>query len=320
MHLRYLFIVLATLAALTTFQNCGDVAINEMPLESPPLPMSAPFQIHLCSEPLDTELEAFVVDPIVIVNLTSRVANQNGVLTVIADSDIDGIPDSSDSEPQNRSLGSLMGGICDRLGGSPACDQGLACTMTARSFGLSNCDKLALALTTTPAQPNNTADFDRDLIPDFVELLFNSDPKGNNLNPDGDLLLSLDEFRVGRHPSVSDDSLAKGFEMRWRPQLVNATNDDSGISCPDRQQHWKVLIEQIPLVQTMSFSDSNRLGDLFDFSHNENENLILVYFYARNSLNTKNRIYSTLFKLREGETPMNVTPDQFLRLGEFNGN
>jgi hypothetical protein len=150
------------------------------------------------------------------INLTSGFIR--GELT--SDSDIDGISDLDEvllgyapNNPRSVVPG-VLDGICRLVGGPAACltdVQSSACDPTAfPGLGLlSNCDLRLLNLIAGAPPGDPGIDYDRDGLPDFIEVVKGLDPKAVDLasDIDGDGRTAREELLLGLDPFYAETSL-----------------------------------------------------------------------------------------------------------------
>jgi hypothetical protein len=253
-----------------------------------------------------------------VVNLTAIM--KDGILR--ADSDMDGVPDKFDPDPVNArsNAAGILDGICQSSSGDFSCRQPNNCNKDrVTPFHLSECDLAALSMA-----DGDGVDYDKDRIPDFIEILRGTLPTVNDAfnNLDGDGLTNLQEIHVGRQVDSPDDSVGPELLLDWSISRLKDTDQ-----CPANQQSWKISLNRIPTVPVKAYKDpldKNFPNSKFRLSHDENENVIFIYYISEplNSQNAPAEIFGTTIKVPYGVQDLSkikINPESFQKLGSLTG-
>lgn len=248
-----------------------------------------------------------------LVNLSIK--SNNG--RILADSDIDGVPDATDAYPAFRRSGAegLLDGICEITGGPGACALPDTCSpVKANRFHMSECDAEALAL-------GDSIDQDGDSIPDFIEFLFGLNPLVDDAlqDMDNDGLTNLAEIHSGMRPD-DPQPLPGAYQTTWRRVLIG----ENSANCPANQDFWQVQVAQVPTLPTVSHSNpSDSIWEplnRFPLSHDAGENVIFAYYIqqAVNGPAPKRYLRGKVIRVRHGETQnISISPQEFEDFGEI---
>jgi hypothetical protein len=153
-------------------------------------------------------------------------------------------------------------------------------------MGLNACDLESYGLT-------DGIDSDQDDIPDLVEILKLTRPNVDDtmFNNDGDELYLYQEIAVGRSPNYKDDNVSPLTLMEY-------TNNKSPTplnGCPENQESWSYIIDQVPLVPTIATNNIYEADLRLDFlNHDTDENIIFIYYIIK-ELNNSDASTSLLF-------------------------
>lgn len=263
------------------------------------------------------------------VNLTAKLVNQS----LEADSDVDGIIDREEAiygmSPTNPRTAGILDSICKDFGGLSRCQTmlpTLRCSGVSNNLGVSDCDVQALKLDQVdPSSLDQGMDSDGDGIPDLLELIRDTLPASSDATTDldGDGLTNQVEVARGSQVNRPDQGvpanlLARAFEQRI-PEAPG---------CPVSEEAWELNVENVPLVPVAEFKDLRQckanqspLKSCLNFSHEANENLILLAFTSRpeNDPTAPAQIWGMILKapLSYGFGALRrVQPSDFVLLGE----
>lgn len=248
------------------------------------------------------------------INLTARA--EGGRL--LPDSDMDGIVDTLEKDlgydPQRaRSQYAVLDGICK----NGICDgtEDISTCQGLNAVGLSECDVDKLNL-------SDGLDSDKDLIPDFVEILKGIDPiqiNDNYRNSDNDGLQNYTEILQGSDPLSYDESFDKDLLMRYSVQ--KSLEPFSYCALP--QESWSFTLDYIPLVPTLATNNQDVLSLSKDYlNHEAGENVIFVYYIVAKELEEgQDREVQYLYGEYIKVTPNRSIPQPngFRFLGELDG-
>lgn len=253
-----------------------------------------------------------------VINLTARI--KNGKL--YADSDMDGILDKDEAQfgfdpakPRSGVNGNeLLDGICPKGVNANSCPVYKTCS-EPNKLGLTSCDVEAKGLF-------DGVDSDRDLIPDFVEIVKGTQPhlddRMKDLDGDRDpLWLEIDE---GRDPEAPDADLMPQLRVAYTQSL----SDEPLAGCSPTQESWSFQLKNIPLVRTLKVLADDPLSSKASkiYRHNENYNVILVYYIVARENDDPNDpspgyLFGQILKVNYLNPVMNV--GNFELLGEIDG-
>lgn len=217
---------------------------------------------------------------VVATNLTARKTQDQ----ILADSDMDGIPDSEESArgfhpqkarsmaPNSLLLDGACGGATANLCSNPehtTCGRPLApgglSEITA--FGLTPCEVQRLGLT-------DGIDSDGDDFVDLMEILKGTPPNDPGWFDDGDSLNEFQEMMLGRDPRFPDDDTPH----KWLIDLSRASLS-SLEGCPSDQEALKFVLKDVPLVETLPTNSNDEVSSKVPWMHHgRNINVVMVYY------------------------------------------
>lgn len=232
------------------------------------------------------------------INLTAKAVGNR----LIPDSDMDGLADEEESlmgfDPQKaRSKYPVLDGICK----SGICNSDIKVQdcLGVNEVGLSKCDVDRLNLT-------DGLDSDKDLIPDFIEILKGTDATDINenfRNSDNDSLQNYAEILQGSDPLSYNSSYNKDLLMDYSVQLMPMPMP----GCEQPQESWVYSIDNVPLVETLETKNT----DVFSLSHAPmnhaaQENVIFVYYIVVEEMESGEEfesqyLYGQYLKMKPGE-------------------
>lgn len=221
-----------------------------------------------------------------------------------SDSDMDGLSDNFESgragfsATNPRSTGAIDRLCYDRTGGSSCSTQGLTCTGVQKYFMLTDCDIEYLYNNST--KPLGAGlDSDKDNIVDYLEIIRGINPKLSNAqsDDDGDSISNIAEVNQGTNPLMNN-----GVQAPLPTQIINAQvieSNQNNTQCTTQGTHWSWNIPNVPLVNVQAYTDQST-GGLFNFSHAQDENIILVSYVAEpiNSSTQPKLVYAAIVKLK----------------------
>ncbi len=248
----------------------------------------------------------------------------------LADSDMDGIPDSEERalglDPHNpRTVAHLLDSICMSLGGPTQCGSvSYACSGSPNDLNVSDCDRAALNLNHPTDSGASGIDSDHDGIPDFIEIVRGTNPTEYDLDfdLDGDGMTNRREFQIGTNPREPDKEMAEDQINKF--ELLKLDNP----SFPCANEAWTFNLNQIILVKPDAYTmpDSPPPASLtdvqhrLDFSHRQNENVILITYRARPlqlGADKKMQIWAAVLKLDfQQKQNVQIKPTDFYLMGE----
>lgn len=250
-----------------------------------------------------------------IINLTA-VAKQGHL---VADSDMDGVPDSDDTYPADRHSNSefLLDGICKKFG--PAfCKRPLGCDPNKiNALRFNECDMMSANL-------KDGLDSDNDNIPDLIEFLQRTNPLVNDafVDSDNDIVQNIVEIRSG-NPVDSPVLLPREEVSIWQRNLVKKVEP----SCPAIQDLWRIEVQQIPTTPVKAYVDPREMlpapHNAISISHAVDENIIFVYYIQQlvngDPENPTRQMYGKILKIKHGAVEIpRLNPEDFKKIGDLN--
>ncbi|NUN05295.1 MAG: hypothetical protein HUU57_06000 [Bdellovibrio sp.] len=205
---------------------------------------------------------------------------------LLVDSDMDGVPDSEEvklgwdpQSPRSLNVSGVLDGICDRLGGVPACEakrSSIVCDPNKlNSFGLSDCDYKMLSLDKLPKKSEDDwgVDSDRDGMPDYVEIIKGSNPAVADMtsDPDGDGVANLEEIQKGTDPFFAD---AQTPLTILNNVSVGALPPKEGGVCD--YESWAISIGRLQVAGTLELGSSGIMSG--QWVHSQNQHVMLIYY------------------------------------------
>ena len=271
-------------------------------------------ELNFCSLANSGSNRTYKVKRFGAINLSAKAVGDR----LLPDSDMDGIVDEEELmlgyDPQKaRSKYIVLDGIC-KNGICNGLEQINDCN-GMNALGLTQCDVDKLNL-------SDGLDSDKDLLPDFIEIIKSTDPVSTNdnyRNSDNDNWRNYTEVLQGSDPVSYDESLSHDLLMKYAVEKSPVPFSD----CELPQESWSFSLDQIPLVPTLATNNS----DIFSLSksylnHEEGENVIFVFYIVSEELeegeeNEVQYLYGEFFKISPGKP---IPASQGFRLmGSLNG-
>ena len=302
MQLRrfHFLLLLVTLTSIFGYQNCGDIRLASNLTDQASIgAVEGSFCSSLRANDPATLLSFHVV------NMTARVNRLTGALE--SDSDMDGLPDIVEDNEPYKSLGysstkrRSLGGILDRMcseQGSVQCQGSGDMTVVTPGFVASDLSTYNFGTGSIPG-----INSDNDLIPDFVEYLFELDlTRSDDSNfSDGDSMSLAEELKRGRSPVSPNDGFLGGGGYQYSRYFP-----DASVPCPAGQTGYRFSISEMTLVPTKAFTSEEEPL----LNHDVNINLIGVFLLSVNGANEK-ELQVGLLPLYVQRPTGTLTPDQF---------
>lgn len=309
-------VVLGVLTILGLCGCGGGIRLSKTPQPSQSGQPDTTIKATICPT-LSTEgtSATYVVTRVFVVNLTTAFAGG----TVQPDADADGIADSQEAalgfDPLNRRTNGILDSACERLGGINFCTRPSSCTGAMLAPGVTDCDMGNFQ--SSEANGVRGLDSDLDGVPDFLELVRGLNPVSNDVsgNYDGDSRDNLVELLAGTdilNPDIIPERQQVQFDRR-----------DSAELCGAGQRRVEIEIQNFPLVKIPEFLDDEPYFDgskPFDLSHDENENVVAIYYVSEPVLSTRlhSELYAAVVKVNSAGIPdkVSLTDTDFLYVGE----
>lgn len=256
-------------------------------------------------------------DTLMAVNLNARF--RQGRLQL--DSDGDGLTDEEEVhkgfDPFNpRTFADTLDSLCDRLGGASACQavraKNFCSAFNFNLLGLNECDAKALGLAEAFDSNSTAIDSDHDGIPDYLELIFKTNPAvADSINDsDNDGVSNQAEIARGTDPSEQEKVALDAGDL----VSLQAHFDPVSSACADGS--YKITFDNLPLLQTKAM----RSGPL-ELQHGENENVILLYYRTvpKNTGAAQTQYWASFVKVKiTNEMKLRGTPGTLeIKAGDF---
>lgn len=262
-------IIILSLFAVVSFQNCGKVAITP-PTEQSSL--NTKTGVGYVCVPANYTLETFFIT-----NLNIKFTKTGSE----RDTDGDGLSDNEEalfgSNPLlRRTNGKVLDSICQDISYGVNCQNfNLSCDTTPNEVGINECDILALNLNQSIVSGVGL-DSDKDGIPDFLEVRINSFPNlydaYNDL--DFDLLNTIAEGERNTSVRQSNVNLDEAYTTKiLKTKILNSTRCAGG-------EEWKIDIQNLPVLAINSYLAANENAEQ-GFSHGDNQNRILTFLKVK---------------------------------------
>ncbi len=266
-------LIALSLPVLFLFQNCNKV--NLQSLTAPDSLVNLKTGTAEICLPADYTLDTFFVT-----NLNAK-TTRYGLYT---DTDGDGLSDAEEavlgSNPYNRrSGGFVLDSICKNVDYGPLCANfNLQCDQTENAMGINECDMFALQIT-KPKSLGGGIDSDKDAIPDFLEVKYNS-----FANID-DSLSDLDLDQVNTISEAEQGTSAEEDNAAIQTNYITSMTKTRLTSDRCNGEFWSVEVKNLPTIVSDDFTDipDNVVAGYSDrFSHSRNENIIQVTMKIKN--------------------------------------
>lgn len=271
-------------------------------------------QSQLCSKIQPGTQVNYSLKTMYAVNLTAKMIKNN----LFADSDMDGVSDDIEKslawDPVNYRSSGVIDGLCFLDGkDKSACAvrvQALGCVNAGFNFGMSDCDRNYAKKIYGSSLAS--VDADRDLIPNYIEIIRNTAPLRADMfdNPSADGILNLEKIKKGMDIFSS--------QQLWpveQSKLMEVSYQADAGTCPSGTQQLNYSINNVPVVQTLAYMDPSD-DPLMNLSHQENENVVLVVsvWQSIGGVTLPNRVY-----IQKWIVPINGAPksNEIQFVGEF---
>ena len=198
-----------------------------------------------------------------------------------SDSDIDGILDVDESnlgyDPVNprSQVNGVLDGICEMVGGISQCYnlmEGISCnTDIFMPSGFSDCDIKVLKKYWRDVNLDSSSDWDKDGVPNFVEIVKGTDPVIDDMSndPDNDGLSTRFEIMRSMNPFEHKKISSLDF-----PQVIlrNEPDLDNEYQCGKGERAMHLILESTPLVPSQAL-----MSGMEDLRHGVNEHVVAVF-------------------------------------------
>ena len=204
-----------------------------------------------------------------------------------SDSDMDGLLDADEvtlsydpANPRSQVRG-VLDGLCEKIGGIASCNlamEQVTCDANLlRRDGFSDCDVKIIKNHWQQLNLDDSADWDKDGVPNFIEIVKGTDPFIDDMNddPDNDGLSTRFEIMRSKNPfeheSLSPEEL---------PQVLikNEFSATTTPQCSRRTRH--LILEEVPSIESQSVN----VGMSTEMLHRDNEHIVAI-FSSRKSQN-----------------------------------
>lgn len=204
--------------------------------------------------------------------------HRNGVYK--SDSDMDGLLDEDEeslgynpSNPRSQ-VGGVLDGLCEKIGGIASCNLAMEqvdCeTSLLKSDGLSDCDVKLIKSHWKSLNLDDSSDWDRDGVPNFIEIVKGTDPFIDDMNedPDGDFISTRTEIMHSRNPFEHES-----FSPSNLPRVIVDNGFSSPVTsqCPRRMRH--LILKEVPFIESRSV-DAGMGPELF---HGKNGHIVAIF-------------------------------------------
>ena len=221
-----------------------------------------------------------------LMSVVLSLGQRNGVY--LSDSDMDGLFDIDEPflsyNPQNPRSGveGVLDGICEKIGGLSKCVQAMyllkenggGCdpTQMLNSGGLSDCDIKLIKQHWSHLNLDDSSDWDKDGVPNFIEIVKTTDPFSNDMIKDIDNDGLNTQFEIGRSKNPFEHN--ESFPTNLNEVLVHNTFKSLTNECPYGSQD--LILERVPPIETQSIA-SNEIVIHKDLVHDENEHIVAIF-------------------------------------------
>ena len=204
--------------------------------------------------------------------------HKNGVYK--SDSDMDGLLDEDEvvlsynpTNPRSQVDG-VLDGLCEKIGGIASCNQAMEqvnCDSNLlRSDGFSDCDVKLIKSHWESLNLDDSSDWDKDGVPNFIEIVKGTDPFIDDMNedPDNDFVSTRTEIMRSKNPfeheSLSSSDLPKVL-------IENEFSTDVTLQCPRRIRH--LILKEVPFIRSQAVS----VGMSAELLHQVDEHVVAVF-------------------------------------------
>lgn len=245
------------------------------------------------------------------VNINSITKEQH----LLPDSDADGISDTEENSLGWNSLDqrstSINDSLCFKLGKSKeTCllqKSKIKCDPSLFSLGFDDCD-LKLSSKIYGSQLNGF-DTDKDLIPDFIELIKGTNPSRADSSDSafGDSIDNISKIEQG----LDVNSNANEYSLLEK-QKMNIEFIEDHASCGDTIKGYQYTVHSMPLQKISAFTDKST--GVYNFSHEENENIVLLisYWQPMGGLSLPEKIYTQQIRVGIDKADFKISDLNFL--------
>ena len=203
-----------------------------------------------------------------------------------SDSDMDGLLDDDESilgydptHPRSQVQG-VLDGICEKIGGIAHCHRAMEqITCHANSLmrgGFSDCDIKILKHHWKELNLDDSSDWDKDGVPNFIEIVKGTEPVIDDMNndPDNDSLSTRFEIMRSKNPFEHEK-----FSSPHLPQvLIRNESSEEAPQCSQKVRH--LILERVPFVESQFVGT----GMSTELLHRVDEHVVAI-FSTRKSQN-----------------------------------
>ncbi len=303
----YLQILIISILALLSFQNCSKSTLEKMPYIE-----QIRYQKINASICLDKDNANYTLESAIPISLGLKMDRNN----LKPDSDFDGLSDDEEDlygfdKYNQRTSGGILDSICFRFTNSNNCSNlTLTCQHKHIMFGLEDCDTEVAGIDFIANSSNAGLDSDKDGIIDFIEIIRGTNPLVSDAfaDPDNDQRTNLDEIIEGGDLLHYDKVIPESHN----PQFSSAKVNDK--LC--QGEMWKIKIDKLPWYPSKENITDNTEQKLFTIKSGQSMALITLKLQPLDlSVKTSKILISTLILDGTAEE-INLNQDDFTLLGE----
>ena len=208
--------------------------------------------------------------------------------TYLSDSDMDGIFDIDEPylsyDPKNPRSGvnGVLDGICEKIGGLKKCIEAMSLLesdgggcdpkLLVNSNGLSDCDIKMIKQQWGDLNLDDSSDWDKDGVPNFIEIVKATDPFSNDMNKDIDNDGMSTQFEIMRSKNPYESSGI--FPLNPNEIIVQNTLKGPTNQCLNGSQ--ELVLKKVPPIESQDIS----LEDIIiheSLRHGKNEHIVAIF-------------------------------------------
>ena len=208
--------------------------------------------------------------------------------TYLSDSDMDGIFDIDEPylsyDPKNPRSGvnGVLDGICEKIGGLKKCIEAMSLLesdgggcdpkLLVNSNGLSDCDIKMIKQQWGGLNLDDSSDWDKDGVPNFIEIVKATDPFSNDMNKDIDNDGMSTQFEIMRSKNPYESSGI--FPPNPNEIIVQNTLKGPTNQCLNGSQ--ELILKKVPPIESQDIS----LEDIIiheSLRHGKNEHIVAIF-------------------------------------------
>ncbi len=213
-----------------------------------------------------------------LMSVVLSLSQKNGLYR--SDSDMDGLLDEDEAvlgyDPANprSQVSGVLDGLCEKTGGIASCNMAMeqvSCEANElKRDGFSDCDIKLIKSHWQQLNLDDSSDWDRDGVSNFIEIVKGTDPFIDDMNDDPDNDGLSTRFEIMRSTSPFEH---KSLSPPDLPRVLIENEFSATITpqCPRRVRH--LILKEVPFIRSQAVN----IGMSTELLHRENEHIVAVF-------------------------------------------